>query len=911
VALSPGARLGPYEILSVLGAGGMGEVYRARDGTLQRDVALKILPDHFAFDPERLARFRREARVLAALNHPNIAAIYGFEESTNIHALVLELVEGPTLADRIAQGPIPVHEALPIARQIAEALEAAHEQGIVHRDLKPANIKVRADGTAKVLDFGLAKAAQPKGTAGHPDVSASATVTSPAMMTAVGVILGTAAYMSPEQAKGREADKRSDIWAFGCVLYEMLTGRRPFDGEDMTDVLGAVVRLEPRWEALSSDVPRAVRTLLQQCLVKDRLKRVADIAAARFVLDHQANVETTAEEPAKLNQVPWLIAGLATVGAIAVGIVALRGVGDVPPTPDPLQFTIEVPENASFGGPVSGGTGTAAQIAVSPDGRNIVFVAGAPSAYQLWLRSAAAASARPMAGTEGGTFPFWSPDGRFVGFFADGKLKKVAIAGGPPIVLCDAPIGRGGSWSQGNVILWARAGSDGGIMRVSDAGGVPVTVTMPTDGEDAHRWPHFLPDGQHFLYTAVTGGCCPPPRPGTVKVASLDRTESVVSLLQADSSAGYASGHLLFARDQTLMAQPFDADARQLTGEAFPLAERISTEGSRYTSASASANGTLVYVHEGSPSPLQLTWFDRAGRTLGTLGDGAADVNPALSPDERQVAIAFRSGSPENLDIWTIDVARNLRSRATFDPGPEGWPVWSPDGKRIVFGNGGQDFGELAEKALVQQIAISGAATSETLLEATGTPSRPCGARQCTLTPTAWSEDGRFVLYTFAGSFPRTSDIWALPLFGDRKPFPVAETGFNEEHGVFSPDGGWIAFTTDETGQTDVYVQPFLREGGKHRISPTGGRNPRWRADSKELFYVDGDGTMMAVPIEGSAQLEIGMPQALFSAAASGNNYSYVVTRDGQRFLVNARPPGSGSAESLTVVVNWPATLQK
>jgi Tol biopolymer transport system component len=721
--------------------------------------------------------------------------------------------------------------------------------------------------------------------------------------------------MAPEQAKGRAADKRSDIWAFGCVLYEMLTGRRAFDGEDMTEVLGAVVRVEPKWEALPADVPPAVRTLLQQCIVKDRRKRVADIAAALFVLDHQAGIAAGAETSAKSNPVPWLIAGLTTVGAIAMGIVAARGVGDVPPPPGPMQFTIAAPENTAFGGPVSGGTGSAAQIAVSPDGRNIVFVAGEPSAYQIWLRPVATASAQPIQGTEGGTFPFWSPDGRFVAFFADGKLKKVAIAGGPPIVLCDAPTGRGGSWSRDDVILWGSAVGVG-VMRVSGAGGVPVTVTRPGDGEDAHRWPYFLPDGQHFLYTAVTGTCCPPVKPGTVRVASLDQSASAVSLFQADSSTSYASGHLLFARDQTLMAQPFDADTRQLTGDAFPLAERISREGSRYTSASASENGTLVYVQGGSPSPLQLTWFDRTGRTLGTLGEGATDANPALSPDERQVAIALRSDSSGNLDIWTIDVARNLRSRVTFGPEPQGWPVWSPDGKRIVFGNGAQGPGGQPEKALLQQTVISGAATSDTLLEAAGTPPRPCGARQCTVIPTDWSPDGRFVLYTLAGGFPVTSDIWALPLSGDRTPFPVAESRFSEGLGVFSPDGRWIAFTTDETGQTEVYVQPFLREGGKYRISPNGGRTPRWRADGKELFYVEADGTMMAVAIDGRGQLEAGVPQTLFDAAVGGvggtnMDQSYVVTKDGQRFLVNRRSLSSTSAAPLTVVVNWPATLQK
>ena len=887
----------------------MGLVYRARDTKLNRDVALKVLPDAFASDADRLARFTREAQTLASLNHPNIAHIHGLEESGGVRALVMELVEGDDLSQRIARGAIPIDEALPIAKQIAEALEAAHQQGIIHRDLKPANIKLRPDGAVKVLDFGLAKALAPgqdQSSATHQ--SQSPTITSPAMLTGLGIVLGTAAYMAPEQAKGREADKRSDIWAFGCVLYEMLTERRAFDGEDMTDVLGAVVRLEPRWEALPSDLPAPVRTLLHQCLVKDRRRRVGDVAAVLFVLDHLAGVAPAVPVASRSNRTAWLAAALAVIAVIATAVVALRTSRSGAVATDPVQFTIAPPEKTVFGGPAAGGTGNLAQLAVSPDGRNIAFVAGAPSAFQIWLRPVASADARPMPGTEGSAFPFWSHDSRSIAFFAGGKLKKVAIAGGPPVVLADVAGGLGGSWSRDNVILFGSVRS--GVFRVSSAGGVPTAVTTLAEGEDAHRWPHFLPDGKHFFYTAVTGTCCPADTPGTIKIGSLDQGEPAVALLQADSSATYGSNHMLFARDRTtLMAQAFDPDARQLAGDVVPVAERIIPEGSRYVSASVSENGTIVYAPGGSVDPHQLTWFDRAGTLLGTLGQGGVDVNLSLSPDERQVALALRSGSPENLDIWTIDIARNRRNRVTTDAQPEGWPVWSPDGTRIVFGRIPRGIGGLPEKARLVQTLINGTGPNETLVEAVGTPSRPCGPRQCFLTPSDWSADGRYVLYTFSGTFPRTQDIWALPLVGDRTPFPVAQTEFAESLGTFSPNGRWIAYTTDEPGQPNVYVQPFLRAGRKYRISPNGGRNPHWRADGKELFYLAPAGTMTAVPIDVTETLA-GVPKTLFPAGVVSANQSYAVTRDGQRFLVN-RPQNAATAAPLTVIVNWTSTLQK
>ena len=581
LALTPGTRLGPYEIRSPLGAGGMGEVYRAHDGKLNRDVALKILPAAFADDPERLARFTREAQTLAALNHPNIAHIHGLEENGGVRTLVMELVEGEDLSQRIARGPIPLDDALAIARQIAEALEAAHEQGIIHRDLKPANIKLRADDVVKVLDFGLAKALEPgsgSGDGGSPNLANSPTITSPAM-TMRGMILGTAAYMAPEQAKGKPVDRRADIWAFGCVLYEMLASRRAFEGDDISTTLAAVLLKDPEWGALPASTSVALRRLLTRCLTKDPKARLRDIGEARIRIDEllgsapdEAGAPVVTPAVSRWRRVvPWAAAGVLALGSMLIGaVVARRSDGDMTSKAVPVTFAVAPPENTSFGGPPGGGTGTATQVAVSPDGRNIAFVAGAQAAYQIYLRPVASLAARAIPGTDGGTFPFWSPDSRFIGFFAGGKLKRAPIAGGPAVVLCDAPFGRGGSWSRDNVILFApgevaNAPGRETLWRVSSAGGLPAVVTRinPANADTRHRWPHFLPDGRHFFYTEVFGAPGTGAKPSTIRIGSLEPGEADVMLLQAESSAAYASGHLLFARDETLMAQPFNPDARQ------------------------------------------------------------------------------------------------------------------------------------------------------------------------------------------------------------------------------------------------------------------------------------------------------------------------------------------------------------
>ena len=684
MALTPGTRLGVYEVTAPLGEGGMGQVWRATDTTLGREVAIKILPDAFASDPERLARFEREARTLAALNHPHIAAIYAVEKSGGTLALVMELVEGEDLSQRIARlrGPgasakqagLPLDEALPIARHIAEALDAAHAQGIVHRDLKPANIKVRADGTVKVLDFGLAKALDT--TASRASAEDSPTITTPAM-TQAGMILGTAAYMAPEQARGKPVDKRADIWAFGVVLFEMLTGTRAFDGEDTTEVLGAVVRLEPNYSALPAEVPAPVRTLLQSCLVKDPRRRVADISTALFVLDKAASLAppaaataatsvTSVATAAHRGRVAWTVASVALLGMAAMAAPALRYLRQSPP-PEPAvtRFTIAPPNGVTLTGvPI-----------VSPDGTRVVFAGAESGGLGLYVRPLDALEAQRLPATEGASWPFWSPDSKSIGFFSADKLKKIDITGGPAVTICDAPAGRGGAWSSKGVILFA-PGTAGGLQQVSAAGGIPAPATMldPATKAVSHRWPHFLPDGEHFLYASmVTAG--PGSGSNGVFVSSLGATTSTF-LVSADGWAGYAHpGVLLFLRGTTLMRQPFDTTELRLTGEPTPVAEAIGLPGGNSAAFSASHTGVLVYVTDRQvANNRRLVWVDRKGGvTPLALAPGVYD-SPALSPNGQQVVLAVRDTTGER--IWVYDLARGTFDKRTFDGPGDNFPIW-------------------------------------------------------------------------------------------------------------------------------------------------------------------------------------------------------------------------------------------
>jgi serine/threonine protein kinase len=854
----------------------MGEVYRATDTNLKRAVAIKVLPDALASDDARLARFRREAEVLASLNHSNIAAIYGLERSDDRTALVMELVEGPTLEERLRRGAIPIEEALGIAKQIADALEAAHERGIVHRDLKPANVKVRADGAVKVLDFGIAKAMEPAA-GSSPDVSMSPTITTPAM-THAGMILGTAAYMAPEQARGNTVDRRADIWAFGCVLYEMLTGRRAFDGASAVEVISDVLKTDPEWAALPAGTPTVVRSLLRRCLQKDPSRRLRDAADARFQIEEalsDAAPGRTTAFTAPPRRTWWVAAVIiASAAAVAVSLWFSRG-----PAPDPEEVRLEISAPP---------TTEPTSIALSPDGKTVVFVATTDRQSRLWVRPLNAVSAKPLAGTENAKLPFWSPDSRSVGFAADAQLKRVDIESGVVRVLASGGA-LGGAWNRDGTILFDRYPGPG-LFRVSAEGGEPRVVTLGTPEANDQWSPQFLPDHRHYLFYA-TGTA-----PG-IYGGDLQTSESPRLIVDAQSAAYASSGHLLFVRKGTLFAQAFDPVRLVLAGSPVVVAEQVVEGGGTGATAALSASAAGPFAYRTGPSTARnhFVWFDRSGTAQETIpgSDDFDAFHSSLSRDESRLALSRIDGTA---DIWVLDVKRGVSTRLTFDPAFDLTPEWSPDGHRIAFTSNRMG---LSEYALYMK-AVDGTGKDELLVAE--------GLR--TTSPNDWSPDGRFILYVI-GHEDGTRDILALPLEGDRKPVPVVATSFNETNAQFSPDGRWIAFQSDESGQPEIYVQPFLRPGQKVRISTAGGVQARWRRDGKELFYLAPDQRLMAVPIQLDAELpngvNVGTPAALFTTSLagvpqSGSGRHYIVSRDGQRFLMDTLREVT---VPITVVLNW------
>ena len=858
----------------------MGVVYRATDTTLGRQVAIKVLPDAFAQDTERLARFEREAKTLAALNHPHIAAIYGFEKSGGVHALVMELVEGEDLSQRIARGAIPLDEALPIAKQIAEALEAAHEQGIIHRDLKPQNIKVRGDGTVKVLDFGLAKAMEP-GIGERGSGSLSPTITSPAMMSGVGVILGTAAYMAPEQAKGRPVDKRADIWAFGVVLHEMLTGQPLFTADTIPETLAHVMTRQIDFGTLPDSTPRRIRDLLARSLDKDPKKRLRDIGEARVRLDEV--ISGAAEEPAP--HAPAARGRLGWISALAIAAVTIAGLAI--PALRHLRETMPPETRVDL---VTPATGAPTSFALAPDGRQIVFAATDDKASRLWLRSLSTTTAQPLAGTEGAMHPFWSPDGRSVGFFAEGALKRFDIGGGAPKTLAPAPNGAGGTWNADDVIVFA-ASVTGPLLRVPATGGAAMPVTTLAPQEFGHFNPQFLPDGRRFLFTV--GGSADI---NGVYVAGLDG--NVRTRLVSDLTSGtYApQGWLLWMRGDSLMAQRLGVDRLALTGEPLTVADGLAFDASSGRHAiSVAATGLVAYRTAGG-AQRQLTWFDRSGTARGVVGEpDASIIQPRVSPDGRRVVMVRSAEGAQ--DLWLLDGAR--ASRFTFSPAQDMFPVWSADGTRIVYTSRRTGPGGLFQRL------TNGAGDDEPVL-----------STDQTLTATDWSGDGRFLMYMSID--PKTNaDLWVLPMTGeDRKPFLFLKTPFREAYGTFSPDGRWAAYHSNESGRPEVYVRPFVPPGttgaaaigGQWLVSAGGGILPMWRADGKELYYVNPDGAMMAAPITVSGStVNPGTPVMLFPTRMHGGGSDIQIGRqydvaDG-RFLINT--PLNEAPAPITLLQNW------
>jgi len=863
-----GRTLAHYRIQEKIGAGGMGEVYRATDTKLGRDVAIKVLQPALAKDPERMARFEREARVLASLNHPNIAAIYGFEQVDGVSFLVLELAPGETLA-----GPLPVEETVGVCRQVIDAFEEAHEKGIIHRDLKPANVKITPEGKVKVLDFGLAKALS-----GEP--ASASSPTSPTLTVAAtqsGVLLGTAAYMSPEQARGRPADKRADIWAFGCVLYELLAGKRAFEGENISDILAAVLKMEPDWGALPPATPPHLRLLLSRCLEKDPRRRLRDIADARLELE--TPFEPVAGPAAAPRQggwrrwIPWSIAASLAIAAAVLG-VALWRARSAPrpvtrstlllPAGDRLAFLNQPP------------------LALSPDGTRLVYSAFRSGRVQLFLRHLDRLGEVPISGTEEGRAPFFSPDGEWIGFFAGGKLKKTLLSGGAPQTVCDAPSDRGGAWGADDTIVLVPIAAGAGLARVPAGGGIPQNLITPGPKDQSYRWPQFLPGGKAILFTMYNGT----PDDSSIAVLQIDSGQHQVLFTGGSYGRYVPTGHIVYARGGGgIMAVAFDPAGLRITGRQFPILEGVATEPGGSAALAVSEAGSLVYATGRFQTAVErtLVWVDRKGEANPVSATRRGYYNPRLSPDGRQIAVSIVD--PANWDVWIHDLARDTLTRFTTDPVIDGSPVWTPDGKRIAFRRTGAGlFWKPADG--------SGAEDALAKLE------RPP-------VPTSWSPDGKWLAFDQPGS---AVDIFLLSMDGERKVRPFLETQFNEWGARVSPDGRWIAYTSNESGRNEVYVQPFPGPGGRSQVSTEGGSEPVWSRAGGEMFYRNGD-KMMAVDVNSrGASFVAAKPRLLFEGQyfAFPGYSNYDISPDGRRFLM-IKESGSGDAAAVQVnlITNW------
>ncbi len=908
LALSSGTKLGPYEIIGAAGAGGMGEVYRAHDTRLDRTVAIKVLPSHLSSNPHLKERFEREARSISKLNHPHICVLHDIGQQDGVDYLVMEYIEGETLGQRLEKGPLPLEQVLKIGIEIADALDKAHRQGIIHRDLKPGNIMLTKSG-AKLMDFGLAKPAAAAlvvaGSAGgaltpSSPTSPTASLARPVSpLTAAGTIVGTFQYMAPEVVQGQEADGRSDVFSFGCVLYEMATGKRAFEGKSQISVLAAILEKEPEpISKLHPTAPPALEWVVKTCLAKDPEERwqAAHDVAIQLKYVSQSSTQLAAAVSAvkprrKHDRMAWITAALAGVAALVLAIsyytVATR--------PGPvIRATILPAEKAVFdftgdyGGPPE----------LSPDGRYLVFAAHPTDGQRaLWIRALGSASAQRLDGTENASFPFWSADSRFIGFFADNKLKKIAATGGPVTTLADTPNARGGSWSKDNVILYTPDFRNP-VFRVSADGGQPVQVTK-VDGikHTTHRWPVFLPDGQHFLYLATnhSGGR---PADNGIYFASLDGKENKL-VIATDASGFHASGYLLFHSGTSLMAQAFDPGRGKLSGEARPVMEKVAFDpGVWRVLASASQTGMMAYQAGTAAGGSELIWHDRQGKQIGKVGGRERYASPQLSPDGRQLAVVV--GDPLT-NVFVFNLGRGVSTRLTFDSATHSDPAWSPDGKQILFTSRGGGPGVGGFELHIKP--ANGAGEDQLVLK----PSDPADG----FSLPQWSPDGHYIIF-HRQSAPSGASLWALPLTDDRKPFlvikPESAQG-NITGARLSPDGLWIAYSSTDSGQEEVYVSAFPKPAGKWQVS-NNGFCPAWRRDGKELYVQRNDGMILAAEVSAQgSQFQVGAVRPLFRANTPALGYPYDVSADGRRFLVNTAPQDTSTP--ITLVVNWTAELKK
>jgi Tol biopolymer transport system component len=899
-----GKTLSHYRITAALGAGGMGEVYRATDTSLGRDVAIKVLPPEVTQDPERLGRFQREAHLLAALNHPNIAAIYGLEEADGKPFLALELVEGEDLKERLAKGPIPVDEALEIAEQIAEALEEAHNKGIVHRDLKPANVKLTRDGKVKVLDFGLAKAWA--GDALDGNSSSAALSQSPTMAntgTVAGLILGTAAYMSPEQARGKPVDKRADVWSFGVLLWEMLTGRTLFAGDTVTDVIASVVKEEPDLEALPAETPGVVRRLLERCLRKDPRTRLPDIGGARLELqDTIAGTAGEAEAPAgaateaerrRRTRERWAWVAVAVALATTAAVLFVQLLAQAPETRSAAHFVVETPEDLTLPG--------FSPPALSPDGRTLVFVGLSPTGTeQLWIRPLDAPEVRALPATEGAEGPFWSPDSGSIAFSAGGEIRKILLAGTTVQRVCALPRTTfvGGTWNGEGTIVFSTGGASANLYSVSAAGGEARLLTPHDEsrGETAHWRPEFLPDGRRLIFDVASGK----EEHEGLHATSLEEPSERRRVQGDGIGVQYSeTGHLLRVRDGVLLAQGLDAERMTTVGEAIPIVSGVAgwSVDPDWGEFTVSANGRAAWI-SGTEAEVRLEWLDRRGNRLEMVGEPGRYGQIALSPDERRLAVEVADLDGE-WDLWVLDVARGVASRLTTGPASERDPVWSPDNETLLYSST-----ESGDQNLLQK-DLQG---SEPAVPPPGRIGQTPGERDIAK---EWLREGNTLLYKTIGA---ETTIWALSLDGDGPPEPLVK-GFGADQPHASPDGRWLAYITTESGRYEVYVEPFRRRGERVRVSASGGGQPRWRGDGKELFYLSLEGALMAVDVgEGVAGPEVGIPTTLVPASDLGavvqgpDYHDYAVSADGQRFLVKRST--QSEARRIHVLLDWPSLLE-